>query len=191
MTTRSGKGNRTGLTLFGLVLLAAGGLALARALGAFGAGAARRPVLDAPARNFAAATPWFWPVVAAVGVVLALIGLAWLLALLRVNRLHRLRLESGTAGVTEVDAHPASEALAEQVSAYPDVRHAHAVLRGPSEDPHLDLGVSALEPADLGALVTRLHEEAVPDLRATLGLPRLPTLVRLRLAPGRRARAVH
>ncbi|GLW25193.1 alkaline shock response membrane anchor protein AmaP [Microbispora triticiradicis] len=191
MTTKPSKGNRTGLTLFGLVLLAAGGLALARALGAFGGDAARRPVLDAGTTSFAATTPWFWPVVAAVGVVLALVGLAWLLALLRVDRPRRLRLESGASGVTEVDAYPASAALAEQVSAYPDVRRAHAVLRGPSDDPHLDLGVSAVAPADLGALVTRLHEEAVPGLRTTLGLRRLPTLVRLRLASGRRTRVVH
>ncbi|MEV4455934.1 alkaline shock response membrane anchor protein AmaP [Microbispora sp. NPDC049633] len=191
MRTRSGKGNRIGLALCGLVPLVAGGLALARALGAFGGAAARRPVLDAGTRSFAATTPWFWPVLAAVGVVLALIGLAWLLALLRVDRLHRLRLESGTAGVTEVDAHPASEALAEQVSAYPDVRRAHAVLRGPSEHPRLDLGVSAAEPADLGALVTRLHDEAVPNLRTTLGLHRLPAMVRLHLTGGHRTRATH
>lgn len=184
-------GNRVGLALAGLVPLAAGGLALARALGAFGDTAARRPVLDPGTRSFAATTPWFWPVVAAVGVVVALIGLAWLLALLRVDRPRRLRLESGTSGVTEVDAHPASEALAEQVSAYPEVRRARAALRGPSDDPHLDLGVSAVEPADLGALVTRLHDEAVPNLRSTLGLRRLPAMVRLNLTGGRRTRAVH
>ncbi|MBX6386051.1 MAG: alkaline shock response membrane anchor protein AmaP [Microbispora sp.] len=191
MSTRSGKGNRIGLALCGLVPLAAGGLALARALGAFGDAAARRPVLDTGTKNFAATTPWFWPVVAAVGVVLALAGLAWLLALLRIDRLRRLRLESGTSGVTEVDAQPASEALAEQVSAYPEVRSARAVLRGPRDHPHLDLGVSAAAPADLGALVTRLHDEAVPDLRTTLGLRRLPAMVTLNLTGGRRTRAVH
>ncbi|MEV7805291.1 alkaline shock response membrane anchor protein AmaP [Microbispora sp. NPDC088329] len=188
MRRRSGKGNRVGLALCGLVPLAAGGLALARALGAFGGDAARRPVIDAGTRSFAATAPWFWPVVAAVGFVLALIGLAWLLALLRADRLRRLRLESGTSGVTEVDAHPASEALAAQVGAYPEVRRAHAVLRGSSDDPRLDLGVSAVEPADLGALVTRLHDEAVPDLRSTLGLRRLPATVRLDLASGHRPR---
>ncbi|GAB3133102.1 alkaline shock response membrane anchor protein AmaP [Microbispora hainanensis] len=191
MKTRSGKGNRVGLAVLGLVLLAVGGLAIARALGSFGDAAAREPVVDAGARSFAATTPWFWPVVAAVGIVIGLIGLAWLLALLRVDRPRRLRLESGTTGVTEVDAHPASEALAEQVSTYPEVRRAHAVLRGPSDDPHLDIGVSAEEPADLGALVTRLHDEAVPDLRTTLGLRRLPAMVRLNLTGGRRTRPVH
>ncbi|XVQ85456.1 alkaline shock response membrane anchor protein AmaP [Microbispora siamensis] len=191
MKTRSGKGNRAGLALLGLVLLAAGGLALARALGAFGGAAVREPVVDAGARNLAATAPWFWPVVAAIAFVIGLIGLAWLLALLRVDRPRRLRLESDTSGVTEVDAHPASEALAEQVSAYPEVCRAHAVLRGSSDDPRLDLGVSAVEPADLGALVTRLHEEAVPDLRTTLGLRRLPAMVRLNLTGGRRPREVH
>ena len=191
MKSRSGKGNRTGLTLFGLVLLAAGGLALARALGAFGDAAARAPVVDAGARNLAATAPWFWPVVAAIGFVIGLIGLAWLLALPRLDRPRRLRLESGSSGVTEVEARPASQALAEQVSGYPDVRRARAVLRGSPDDPHLDLGVSAVEPADLGALVTRLHEEAVPDLRTTLGLRRLPARVRLTLTPGRRTREVH
>ncbi|MBP2707845.1 hypothetical protein JOL79_29105 [Microbispora sp. RL4-1S] len=127
---------------------------------------------------------------AAVSVVIALIGLAWLLAQLRIDRLRRVRLEESASGVTEVDGGPVGAALADQVGRYPAVRRARAVLRGRPDAPLLDLGVSAREPADLSDLVTRLHEEAVPDVRGTLGLSRLPTLVRLSVERGTRTREV-
>jgi hypothetical protein len=185
------RGNRVGLALIGLVLLAIGGLSLARGLGAFGVDAARRPVLERGTTALASGRPAFWPAVAAVGVVLALIGLAWLFTLMHLDRVRRIRLQAGASGVTEVEGAPVGRALADQVSTYPAVRRAHAVLRGRADAPRLDLGVTAGGPADLSDLVTKLHEEAVPDLRTTLGLNRLPTLVRLNVVPGRRTREVH
>ncbi|MEW9532895.1 alkaline shock response membrane anchor protein AmaP [Microbispora sp. NPDC049125] len=183
--------NRIGLFLLGLALLAGGLLALARGLGAFGASAARRPLIEAGS-GLAAGRAWFWPAMAGLGIVLGLLGLAWLLAQMRIGRVRRLRLQSGMSGITEVDARPASDAVAAQIGEYPDVRRARAVLRGSSDHPRLDLGVAAGEPADLSALVTRLHDEAVPALRSTLGLRRLPALVRLSLVrPGRHTRIVH
>ncbi|MCC5579750.1 alkaline shock response membrane anchor protein AmaP [Microtetraspora sp. AC03309] len=184
-------GNRTGLALLGLLLFAAGGAALARGLGVFGADAARQPLLPGFVTAFARSTSWFWPVVAIGGVVLALIGLSWLLALLRLDRLRRIRLESGPSGVTEIGGRQAGEALAGQVSGYQGVRRARATLRGKPDAPALDLRVISQDPANPDALIARLHDEAVPDLRATLGMRRLPALVRLDFTTRKRTREVH
>ncbi|GLW98679.1 alkaline shock response membrane anchor protein AmaP [Microtetraspora sp. NBRC 16547] len=181
--------NRLGLTLLGLILFAAGGAALARGLGVFGASAARQPLLAGPVASFARTTAWFWPAVAAAGVVVAVIGLVWLVALLRADRLRRMRLESGPTGVTEIDAREAGAALATRVSAYGDVQRARAALRGTNDAPALDLRVTSRDPHP-DALLARLHDEAVPDLRSALGLERLPALVRVDFVTGRRIREV-
>ncbi|GII59456.1 hypothetical protein Pth03_78450 [Planotetraspora thailandica] len=182
--------NRIGLTTLGLVLFAGGGAALARGLGAFGADAARRPLLDG---DVVALTeqPWFWPAVAAAGIVVGLLGLSWLLALLRPDRLRRVRLESGHEGVTEMSPRLAGDALARQVGGFPGVRQARAVLRGTLDRPSLDMRITTRDPAEAGAVLNRLRGQAFPDLRATLGLERLPALVRLGFARDRHTRAVH
>ncbi len=66
--------NRTGLVVLGLILFAAGAAASARGLGVFGANAARAPLLPSPVSTFAGSTSWFWPAVAAGGVVVGVIG---------------------------------------------------------------------------------------------------------------------
>ncbi|WP_061298693.1 hypothetical protein [Herbidospora cretacea] len=185
------RGNRTGLVVLGLILLPAGATALARGLGLFGATAARTPLLPNPVSTFAGASSWFWPAVAVGGVVLGVIGLSWLLAQFRVDRLNRMRLESGPSGVTEITGRQAGETLAGQVSAYRGVRRARASLRGKPDAPALDLRVTSQDPAHPDALITRLHDEALPDLRTALGLERLPALIRLRFGPGGRTREVH
>jgi hypothetical protein len=182
--------NRIGLTVLGLVLGLAGGAALARALGALGRDAARTPLLGVGVQAFVRGHQWFWPAAAATGIVLGVLGLAWLVALLRVDRVPELRLESGVSGVTRMAGGPAGRAVAAQVGEYPGVRRAHATLRGRSEAPRLDLRVSTTRPEDLSGLMARLHDEAVPDLRATLGLNRLPALVRLGFTPGRHTRQI-
>ncbi|WP_066373399.1 hypothetical protein [Herbidospora mongoliensis] len=184
-------GNRTGLVLLGLILLAAGAAALARGLGVFGANAAQAPLLPNPVSTFADSISWFWPAVAAGAVVVGVIGLSWLLAQFRLNRLGRMRLESGPSGVTEIGGRQAGETLAGQVSAYQGVRRARASLRGKPDAPALDLRVTSQDPAHPDALITRLHDEALPDLRTALGLERLPVLIRLRFDPGGRTREVH
>ncbi|WP_030454547.1 hypothetical protein [Herbidospora cretacea] len=185
-------GNRTGLVVLGLILLAAGAAALALGLGVFGANAARAPLLPGSISAFAGSTPWFWPAVAAAAIVVSAVGLGWLLAQFRLDRLGRMRLESGRSGVTEIGGRQAGETLAGQVSAYEGVRRARASLRGKPDAPALDLRVTSQDPAHPDALITRLHDEALPDLRTALGLERLPALIRLRFdRPTGRIRVVH
>ncbi|GAA4577321.1 hypothetical protein [Planotetraspora kaengkrachanensis] len=184
------RANRAGLTTLGLILFAGGGAAIARGLGAFGTAAAREPLLDGGVTSLTR-QGWFWPAVAAGSIVVALIGLSWLLALLRPGRLRRVRLESGTSGVTEMNGRLAGDALGRQVSGFPGVRQARAVLRGTADRPALDVRVTTRDPAAVGSVLARLRDEAFPAIRTTLGFERLPALVRLGFAKSRPPREVH
>ncbi|GII42460.1 hypothetical protein [Planotetraspora phitsanulokensis] len=184
------RANRAGLTTLGLILFAGGGAAVSRGLGAFGSAAAQDPLLDGGVTSLIR-QGWFWPAVAAASIVVALIGLSWLLALLRPARLRRVRLESGTTGVTEMNGRLAGDTLGRQVSGFPGVRQARAVLRGTADRPALDVRVTTRDPAAVDSVLARLRDEAFPAIRTTLGFERLPALVRLGFAKGRPPREVH
>lgn len=183
--------NRTGLILSGVVLTAAGGAGLARGLGAFGDGRASAPVLTAGARRFAEDNAWFWPAVAAAAVVLALLGLAWLLAQGRTGRLPGLALEPDAgAGTTRLSAKAIAGALEAEIGEYPGVQNVRARLLGSSRAPELWLNIAYGRDADPAELRGRVQDEAVPRLRAALERDSVPTVVRLRLVSGERAPTV-
>ena len=174
--------NHVGLTLLGLVLLAAGLLGLARGAGLFGRDAAADPLITDGMRRFAAGNGWFWPVVAAAAVVLALLGLTWLLAQARSERLPGLALEPDPSdGATRLSGRAVTSALEEEVAEYPGVRGVRASLLGTSARPRLHLSVAFGAGADLAALRRRIGEEAVPRLREALERDSLPAVVKLRL----------
>jgi hypothetical protein len=180
--------NRTGLIVLGLLLCAAGAAALARGLGVLGTKAAQQPLLTDDLAVFARENAWFWPVVALTGLLVAIIGLAWLLAQFRLNRLRRLRLESSASGVSDIGGRTVCDALAEQVMRHRGVEKAGAVLRGPVEAPKLDMQVSTSNAGEWRKLVTSLHDTDIPDVRRALGLDRLPAVVRLGFTRSRRGR---
>ncbi|WP_165967003.1 alkaline shock response membrane anchor protein AmaP [Actinomadura sp. 7K507] len=183
--------NRTGLALAGAVLAAAGGAGLARGLGAFGDGRASAPVLTGGARGFAEDNGWFWPAVAAAVVVLALLGLAWLLAQARTGRLPGLALEpDAEVGTTRLSAKAVADAVEADIGEYPGVRKVRARLIGSSRRPELRLSIAYGQHADPAELRRRVQDEAVPRLRAALERDSLPTVVRLRLVPGDRTPTV-
>ncbi|GAA3933299.1 hypothetical protein GCM10023085_13230 [Actinomadura viridis] len=177
--------NHLALVLFGLLLLAAGGLALARGLGAFGAAARSDPLITEPMRRYAAAQGWFWPAVAAVAVVVALLGLAWLAAQLRSDRLPDLPVEPDErGGTTRVSAGAVTDALEDEIGKYPGVRGVHARLLGRPRSPRLRLKVSYERHADLADLRRRIGDQAVARLRTALDRESLPAVVRLRVVSG-------
>ncbi|MFI0367683.1 alkaline shock response membrane anchor protein AmaP [Actinomadura sp. 1N219] len=174
--------NRTGLTLLGAVLAAAGGAGLARGLGAFGDGRASAPVLSGEVRRFADERGWFWPALAAAAVVLALLGLAWLLAQGRSGKMAGLALEpDADAGGTRLSAKAVTGAIEDEIGEYPGVRKARARLIGSSRRPELRLNVAYGQRADAAELRRRIEEESVPRLCAALERDSVPTVVRLRL----------
>jgi hypothetical protein len=180
--------NHVGLTLLGLLLLAAGAYGLARGWGAFGGGPSGEPLITGAMRRYADGQGWFWPAVAAAGVVLALLGLAWLMAQARSEQLPGLAMEDDdeSGGTTSVSGKAVAQTLEDEIASYPGVQGVRARLLGRSNRPRLRLNVLYAREADLVALRRRIDEDAVARLRTALERDSLPTVVQLRLVPGRR-----
>ncbi len=182
-STGADRRNRAGLLLLGLVLLGMGAYGLARGWGAFGAGAASDPLLvDAWRRAFTRNSTWAWPAVAAVALVLALLGMRWLRAQLapatfqRVDLAHR---EEG--GVTMVRPAGAARALAGDIEAYRGVAGASARVTGEPEAPEIDLRVDVVEGCNVPALRSRIEQEALARFQRALELDAVEANVEFRL----------
>ncbi|WP_116050166.1 alkaline shock response membrane anchor protein AmaP [Amycolatopsis palatopharyngis] len=179
--------NRYLLALIGLLLLAAGGFALAVHFGVI-------HILD-PADPLVPGTEapptWVYYVVAAGAVLLGLLALRWLVAQAvrrpktRTWELHQ-RPEQGT---TRLDADVATEPLIEEIEAVAGVAWATASLSGERRDAVLYLVVGTQRGADLGELRQRIEQDAVPRLRQALDLESLPSEVEFRLTNRTPARA--
>ena len=185
MSRRVNGANRVALTVIALILLVAGGLGLATSFRAFGAARADAPVLPEQVRTFAASTGWFWWAVAAACVVLALLGLRWLLIQLRVDRLHRLDLTTDDRdGLTTVHAGALTDAVQDEVQSIRGVTGSTAHLRSePSQ--RLVLGVELAEYADIADVRHHLEDQTVAHVRHVLDAPDFPVDIELR--PGQRA----
>ncbi|WP_067483361.1 alkaline shock response membrane anchor protein AmaP [Actinomadura hibisca] len=185
MDRRATKINHTGLLLFGLALLAAGAFGLARGLNAWGQARAGEPLLAAETRRFAAEQSWFWPALAAAAIVLALLGVAWLLAQGRSDKLPGIFLDGNdTEGHTRVQGKAVTDALEAEIEDYPGVKSAKARLSGKTDQPKLRLNVAYDHRADLDSLRRNISGQAVARLSTALGQETLPAVVRLRLVPG-------
>ncbi|GAA5041942.1 hypothetical protein GCM10023259_011160 [Thermocatellispora tengchongensis] len=180
------RGNRLGLTLLGLVLLAGGGYALARGLGAFGALRAMERIAGPREIVFFARSPWIWWVIAAVALILALLALRWLLVQARRDAPTGLRLAEGPGGVTEVESSGVANALESDVTEHPAVLRARAAVTGTGAEPGVRLRMVADEEAPVDELRHHLGARAIPRMRESLEVEHLPAEVRLRLEPHRR-----
>ncbi|MBA9007627.1 alkaline shock response membrane anchor protein AmaP [Thermomonospora cellulosilytica] len=173
--------NRIGLTIVGLLLLAGGGAALARALGVWGQGAAREPLLTDGLRTLPDTYGWFWYAVAVGAVLVTLLALAWLLAQSRSEKLGGLSLDDRSGGSTKVSAAALTSAVEEDVAAHPGVEKARARLLGSRRHPRLVMTVAYGVRADPAELRGEVVPAAVARLRNALDRETLPTVVRLRL----------
>ena len=183
MTTGVNRLNRVLLTVFGLVLSVGAVAGLALGAGAFGARAARRPLLEPEVSGYADRTPWFWWVVAVCSVIVALLALSWILVQARTDRLRRVELAVGELdGETVVHAGAVTEAVEQEVGSYLGVTGASARLRG-KRACRLDLIVGVSPAADLAELRDRLQQRLVANLRQVLDAPGMPVHVQLRPTP--------
>lgn len=175
--------NRTVLTLLALLLLGAGAYGLARGYGAFGEDQADDPVLTSDVRDFVSDNgDWFWPLAAVLSLLVAWLGLRWLLAQFTAPAVHRLPVRSDGPGHTEVQATGAASALARDIEEYPGVRGARARIVSDHPSPEVEITVDVHDDADVPALRKRIEEHALERFRAALELQELRSRVHIRLA---------
>jgi hypothetical protein len=169
--------NRLLLAMAGLLVLAAGGAGMAASSGVFGAGFARRTLLDNRVSGyFSHHGGWLWPAIAGACLLLALACLRWILALLvSTDRAGDITIPgSADQGTTIVQPAALTDALTREISAYRGVDAAKGRVIGDDRSPEIVLTVSATPSADLHALHRRIEAEALAHARQALGKPSLP-----------------
>lgn len=187
MRTRVDGANRAVLTLVGLLLLTGGTLGLVRGLGGFGAGRATASTVPTQLRSFASDTPWFWWVVAVGCLVVALLGLRWLVAQLRTDGVSRLDLTTDERdGVTTVHAGAVTDAVEDEARGIRGVADASAHLRG-ERGHRLHLAVDLTDYADVALIRTQVEGTLVTRVRQAVDDPDLPVEIELRLGAARSA----
>jgi hypothetical protein len=156
--------NRVWLALTGLIMLVAGGAAMAGSLGAFG----RETVLTGAMSQWAGHRPWFWPAVAAGTCAVAVLGSGWLTAQWRSRTLRRLAMGDPRSGATRIAARVATRAITADVRSYPGVREVRTRLAGSARRPRIRVRVTYEPGADLTELMARIRDDAMVRLRTTL-----------------------
>lgn len=151
----------------------------------------RSPLVEttstAPARDLVATSWWPWAS-AAVGVVLVILALRWILAHVSNNRVSRITLPgSGSTGRLSLDVSRAASAAAEAFGDTLGVRSAKGSIR--TDRGQVVANIKAvIEPeADLGSLATRASEVSA-ELAQVIGRDDLRCSIDLTVA--RRGRAL-
>jgi hypothetical protein len=185
LTNPPERGNRIILALLGLGLLGAGGYGLARGWGAFGEGAAHKPLLTDGFRTFVHRNDRsFWTVALLAAILVAYVGYRWLRSQLpttgRSEVIDFSASESDHPGATLVRAQGVASAFATDVSAYPGVAGAAARI-GNGQPVAVDLRVELEDGADVEPVRQRLAEHGLPRLRQALETDQVDTRMHVRL----------
>lgn len=183
--------NRTVLTLLALVLLVAGVAGALLSYGVFGSAAAKKTVLDNPISDYIGKSSlWFWIAAAVLGLLLAYLGVRWLLALsFSTDRVNELTMPgSKEGGRTTLTSSAITRAVVEEVESYPGVRSANARIVGDQDAPELVLETTLEDSANLTGVRDRIEDEAVAQARQALDAPRLPVTVNLSVTDSRDSR---
>jgi hypothetical protein len=184
---RADTANRITLAALGLLLIAGAGAGLAAGLGAWGA--AHRPVLDPPLRDFVAHHSWIWAVVAASGLAVTALACRWLAAQLRSDRVRVLTLESDPrTGDTTIPTSALTDAVVAEISGYRGVRRATGRAIGTAARFRVVLHVDLADRAPIGDVRRRIDHDAIAHLRTALQDPALPVQLELAIAPVTRGR---
>lgn len=180
MSSRVDATDRAVLALWGLLLLAAGGLGLALGSGVLGQ---VPPVLPEALRSSTAEQPWSWWAIAAVCLLLSLLGLRWLLAQLHTDRVGGLDLTADERdGRTVLHGAALTDAVEAEARALRGVGGATAHLRD-RRGRRLSLAVDLTDHADIAEVRDGLEGRVVVHAREAVDDPDLPVDIELR--PGR------
>lgn len=175
--------NTAVLTLLAVALVGVGAYGLARGYGAFGDARATDPVLGDDVRDFVSRNAnWFWPLAAVASLLLAWLGLRWLLAQITTPSVPRLPVRADGPGRTELSTSGATAALARDIQDYDGVRGARARLVSDHPAPEVAITVDVHDDADVPALRRRIEEHALTRFQGALELRELRSQVHVRLA---------
>ena len=148
--------------------------------GVFGSARAGRPLLDPIMVVIVAADPVLARVIAiAGGILLAVLGLAWVARSVRPEPRPDLVLDGGPDTTILVSSGAAADAVAAQAGTLPGVGRSRARLVGSAAAPALRVTLWLTDDADVRAVLQRLHNEVMATARSALDLPALPVAVRL------------
>lgn len=183
--------NRSLLTLTGLILLAGGAYTALRGLGlldrdtigALGLPGQQPQTPLLPSQLVAPA--WLPAATIAVGVVLGVLLLGWLLAQTRARspRATTWRFaDAEDGGATVMGSGAAAASVSAEIETYTGVDSVRAVLTGDRADAQLHLTVAVTDHAPVTEIRDRIDREALPRLRQALELESLPTEILLRLS---------
>ena len=127
--------------------------------------------------------PWFAWAVAAIGLVVALVGLGWLISQFRRNRDRAARFDAGGGPAdapVSVRSRQVADAVADQAALIPGVISATSRVLSDAP-PTIELHLVADGCADLAAVTDRLGERVRNGLRRTLGRSDAALIVRVGL----------
>ena len=183
--------NRTWVAILGLVLLVAGLFGAA-----VGTGLLRQITSTGPRQDDRLLTSGLDDVVThpaavwgigLVGLLLAILGIAWLLAQIpRTNAAPTLRFHDATDGLTTCAPGVVTAAFAEDVEMVDGVTDADAVLRGTQAAPELTLRLTTNDRTDIQQLLATVQDEAVARLETALGRPLHRLAIQVDVSPARR-----
>ena len=177
---RSATGDRWVVALIGLVLLAVGVGVTLLSYGVFGTARAGRSLLDPIIVDTVATDPVLWRVIAiAGGIVLTVLGLAWVARAVRPEPRPDIVLNGGPDTTILVSSGAAAGAVAAQAGTLAGVGRARARLVGSTAAPALRVTLWLTDDANVPAVLRRLDKEVLATARSSLDLPALPVAVRL------------
>lgn len=174
------RANRVLLALVGLILLLLGAATLALGIGLLNPPAQDQPVLNSTADTWLGAHSWIWWLIAAAGVLIALVCLRWLLVQVRSNRVSALRIGERTEdGHTTVAGGALTGALEREIGDYRGVDDVRAHLTGSPTAPRLSLSVALDGRVPVAEIQERITTQALADARQAMTVDSLPARLEL------------
>ncbi|MFR9729302.1 alkaline shock response membrane anchor protein AmaP [Saccharopolyspora sp. MS10] len=176
------------LTFLGLVLLLAGAAALVVGAGWLGRFRAQRPVLDPLVTGWLGAHRELgFAAAIVVGLVLALLGLWWLLRALRPEGRPDLRLGESESSAT-ITSGALTEAVRADAESVTGVTRARVRMAGSDQRPNVRLTLALQEGTNVRQVWDELEDKVLSRARDALGVEAMPTAIRLQLDRAARQR---